>query len=44
MPVPVVGELNPISQFYFAMEVRELAKLTLGNMNEPRVVKEKGKY
>ena len=44
MPVPVVGELNPISQFCFAMEVRVLVKLTLGNMNEPRVVKEKGKY
>jgi len=43
MPVPVVGELNPISQYCFAMEVRVLAKPTLGDMNEPRVVKEKGK-
>jgi len=42
VPVPVVGELNPISQFCFAMEVRALAKLTLGDMNEPRVVEEKG--
>jgi len=42
MPVPIVGELNPISQFCFAMEVRVLAKPTLGDMNESRVVKEKG--
>jgi len=39
--VPVVGELNLIKQFCFAMEVRESAKLTLGEINEPRVVKDK---
>ena len=37
----VVEEVNPISQFCFAMEIRVLAKLTLGDMNEPRVAKEK---
>ena len=42
MPVPVVGELNPISQFCFAMVVRVLAKLISGDMNESRVLKEKG--
>jgi len=36
---PVVGEVNLMTQSYFAMEVRELAKLTLGNTNEPQAVK-----
>ena len=39
MPVPVVRELDPIRHFCFVMEVRALAKLTLGDMNESRVVK-----
>ena len=39
---PVARGVNPIRQFYFAMEIRELGKHTLGNMNEPRRVEEKG--
>ena len=34
--VPVVREVDPRTQSYFVMEVRVLAKLTLGNTNEPR--------
>jgi len=33
---PAVGEVNPITQFYFAMGIRGLAKLSLGNMEEAR--------
>ena len=31
-----VGEVNPITQFYFAMEIRELERRLLGNKDEPQ--------
>jgi len=37
-----VGELNPITRFYFATEIRGLERLLLGNKGEPRWVGGKG--
>ena len=31
----VVGEVNPITQFYFAMEIPGLERRLLGNKGEP---------
>jgi len=38
-----VGEVNPITQFCFAMGIRGLAKLLLGNMEGAREGNEKCK-
>ena len=32
----VVGEVNRIRQFYFAMEIRGLERRLLGNKDEPQ--------
>jgi len=34
--MPVAGEVNPISYFCFAIEINELARLLLGNKDEPQ--------
>ena len=41
--MPVVGEMNPITESCFAMEIRGSGKHILGNVNEPRRIEEKGK-
>ena len=38
--IPVVREENPITHSCFAMEIRVLGKLTLGNANEPEIKEE----
>ena len=35
--IPVAREENPITHSCFAMEIRVLGKLTLGNANEPEI-------
>ena len=40
---PEVGELNPIAQFCFAMEIRVSARLISGSKDEPQGWKKRGK-
>ena len=37
----VVGEVNPMMQFCFAMEIRGSGRLTLGNKDEASGIKDK---
>ena len=39
-----MGEMNLITESYFAMEIRGSARLMLGNKDEPRGIKEKSQY
>ena len=42
--VPVVGKVNPVTQFCFAMGAPESAKHILGNSDEPPGIEEKDEY
>ena len=40
--MPVVGEVDPITQFCSVMGIQESARLIFGKKGEPRRIKEKG--